>query len=257
MYASVMRSVLVALALAGWLAPTVQHSKLAAQQTSSADAQKAGQPRPLNSRVLLITDGSSRCAEELARLNKPGGEFETMRSLGWKIGAGPENHLQLVDQAEVPEIVQKFEIREFPLVLSIQGQEIQRAFRFGCTTPLDAWTFGWLAKGVNERPYAEPSEAARVETTGNYPLRGNHWSIDGDVSPSRAKLVGHLRGPIHGPQIKPNQEIETWSYEELRSLHDNLHEIEMGGVHFSPSYAQPRPARSGGITGASSKALGR
>jgi hypothetical protein len=205
-------------------------------------------------RVLVITSNDSpQCAAEMARLAQPGGTFETMRARGWKIGSGPDNHLQVVDQSQADDVVRQIDSREFPIVVYVEGPEIVRAFRAGCTTPLDIWTFAWLAKGIDERPPGEVPEKARVETTGNYPLRGNHWTIDGDASPSLETLIHHLRGPVHGPQIKPTQLIETWSYEELRSLHDNLHEIEMGGVQFT---SRPRPNPSSAPRTASSKALG-
>ena len=38
------------------------------------------------------------------------------------------------------------------------------------------------------------------------------------------------RGPNHGHQITANWAIESWSYEELRSLHDDLHEREIGAT---------------------------
>ena len=222
-----------------------------------AAAPNVSQLQAFNPRVLFITASDSpQCVTELVRLNQPEGDFERMRARGWKIGAGDDNHLQLVDQAEVADVVQQFELREFPIVVCISGQEIVRSFRAGCTTPLDAWTFGWLARGINERPHAEVPEAARVESTGNYPLRGNHWSIDGDVSPAREKLLTHLRGPVHGSQLKPTQQIEQWSYEELRSLHDYLHEQEMGGVYHSP-YASRQKPHTSHINSASSKVLGR
>src|SRR5262249_35387752 len=96
----------------------------------------------------------------------------------------------------------------------------------------------------DERPPGSVPEAARVEWTGNYPLRGNHWSVDDDWYPSRDKVLAHLRGPIHGSQIRPNQKIESWSYEELRSLHDNLHEQEMGGVSGGSRGTAAAPAAS-------------
>jgi hypothetical protein len=129
-------------------------------------------------------------------------------------------------------------VRDFPTVACVDQGQVVRSFTAGCTTPLDAWTFGFLAKGVDERPPGTVSEAARVETTGHYSLRGNHWSVDEDWSPSRDKVLSHLRGPTHGHQIRAGWDIESWSYEELRSLHDNLHEQEMGGVSYS-SRQQP------------------
>jgi len=192
-----------------------------------------------NPRVLFITaQDSRRSDDELALLRRSGGEFEKLRSQGWKIGTGPENHLQIVDRQALPELVAQLNVRDFPTVACVDNGRILRSFTAGCTTPLDVWTFGFLAKGVDERPPGAVSEAARVETTGHYPLRGNHWSVDEDWSPTKAKVIGHLRGPTHGHQIRAGWEIETWSYEELRSLHDNLHEQEMGGVSFS-TRAQP------------------
>ncbi len=187
-----------------------------------------------NPRVLFITSKDcARCETELSRLRRAGGDFEKMQGQGWKIGAGADSHLQIVDREAIAELVEKLGVREYPTVACVSEGEIVRSFKSGCTTPLDAWTFGFLAKGIDERPPGSVSEATRVETTGHYPLRGNHWSIDEDWNPTREKVVSHLRGPTHGHQILKNYEIERWSYEELRSLHDNLHEREMGGVSYS------------------------
>lgn len=193
-----------------------------------------------NPRVLfIIASDSDRSRRELARLRRPGGDFEAMTALGWKIGAGVDNHLQIVDRTAVPDLVAQLEPREYPTVACIDHAAIVRSFRSGCTTPLDAWTFGWLYKGVDERPPGAILEAARVETTGNYPLRGNHWSVDDDWNPTREKVLNHLR-TTHARQIPATYQIEVWSYEELRSLHDNLHEQELR----SSSYAgSSRPAK--------------
>lgn len=203
---------------------------------------------PRNLRVVFIT--AKECAEcnrVLTQLRRPGGDFETMRSLGWKIGEGPENHIQIVDRAAVADLVEKLGVHEFPTVACISDVEIVRAFQSGCTTPLDSWMLSWLMKGKDERPTPVKSEPTTVATTGNDPLRGNHWSLDGIWNPSKEALVSHLRGPVHGPQLAASYssyQIETWSVEELRSLHDNLHEIEMGGA-VPASYATQPPARAG------------
>lgn len=211
-------------------------------------------PVPRKNRVLfIVAKNCPRCDEELAKLRRPGGEFDAMRIAGWRIGPGPENHLQIVDETSVPELVAQLKFHEYPAVACIEGGEVVRSFTSGCTTPLDAWTFGWLAKGIDERPKPAIPEAVRVASTGNYPLRGNHWSIDGDFNPSRDKLLGHLRGPVHGPQISANYSIESWAYEELRSLHDNLHEVEMGGVHYGGP-ANGTGSRGGGSFSAVNKA---
>ena len=156
----------------------------------------AGRERAQSTRVLfIVAKDCARCDEELHRLRRPSGDFENMRARGWKIGAGPENHLQIIEGDSIPDLIQQLDVREYPVVACISNGKIVRSFKSGCTTPLDAWTFGFLAKGVDERPPGTVSEAARVETTGHWPLRGNHWSIDDDWSPTRERVVQHLRGP--------------------------------------------------------------
>lgn len=217
----------------------------AATGQQPAVAKDSREPRraiPRNPRVLFITaKDCESCDKELARLREPGGVFEGMQSRGWKIGETPDNHIQIVDRDSIPDFVRQLNVREYPTVACINDGEIVRSFKDGCSTPLDAWTFGWLIKGQNERPQAPISEAIRVATTGQYPLRGNHWSVDGAWNPTHEKIVAHLRGPNHGHQITANNwQIETWSYEELRSLHDDLHEREGGG-----SYTQAPAAQTG------------
>ena len=36
------------------------------------------------------------------------------------------------------------------------------------------------------------------------------------------KLLGHLRSPNHGTQLASYANLDAWSYEELRSLHERL-----------------------------------
>jgi hypothetical protein len=178
-----------------------------------------------NPRVLFITDkNSDQCRRELERLRRPRGEFAAMQAQGWKIGASVNDHIQMVDRGEVPDLLNQLDSSEFPVVACISDGEIIRSFKDGCSTPLDAWTFGWLLKGISERPQAPIPEAIRVATTGHYPLRGNHWSVDGDTNPTKETLVAHLRGPNHVHLLNADWKIEVWSTEELRSLHDDLHE---------------------------------
>lgn len=202
-------------------------------------------PKPRNPRVLFITaKNSDACEKELRRLNQSGGVFEGMRASGWKIGETPDNHIQIVDRETIPELVKQLNVREFPTVACINDGEIVRSFKDGCSTPLDAWTFGWLIKGHSERPQAVIPEEIRVATTGQYPLRGNHWSVDGDWNPSRETVIAHIRGENHARQIVSSEwQIDTWSYEELRSLHDDLHEREDAPI--LPTYAQSPLGQTG------------
>lgn len=217
-------------------------------------------PAPRATRILFITaKDCEQCAQELAKLRKPGGDFESMQSRGWKIGEGPENHLQIVDREAIPDLVVQLNVREYPTVACISNGEIVRSFKDGCSTPLDAWTFGWLIKGESERPQAVIPEAIRVKSTGSYRLRGNHWSVEGDWSPSREKVISHLRGP-HGSQVAATYAIDSWSYEELRSLHDDIHEREGGGVvssgYYSGYYQQSAQPRGANQFGAGRKMMG-
>ena len=198
--------------------------------TEADGKRQTAEPKGLRSRVLFITkQGCERCETELNRLRASGGVFEKLQSTGWRIGDGPNNHIQIVDFENIPELMQLLKAKEFP------------SFKDGCTTPLDVWTFGWLLKGENERPKSAISEAARVESTGNYRLRGNHWTVESDPNPSKETVLRHLRG-IHGNSSAAYGAIENWSTEELRSLHDDIHEREGGGAvatYSGPAYSQP------------------
>lgn len=212
-------------------------------------------------RVFVIVErGNPTCDREMSRLRKPGGDFEKMMSVGWKIGEGPNNHIQIVDRSEVPDLVRLLNTKSFPCVACVENGEIIRSFTEGCTTPLDPWTFGWLIKGQSERPHTAVSEAARVETTGNYRLRGNHWTLEGDPNPSKQAVINHIKGPNHGHASGAYGAIENWSYEELRSLHDDLHEREGGtiGGFAQPGYYQaPAANRSLDAFAGNRKALGK
>jgi hypothetical protein len=199
--------------------------------------------KPRRARVLfLVRTDCPKCDDELQRLQKPGGIFETMTSVGWKIGTTPDVHVQIVNEETLPEFVKSLNPTDYPAVAGIDGEEVTRYFKTGCTTPLDAWTFGWLLTGKNERPHEPVPEPVRVATTGSYRLRGNHWSVDGDWNPSKPTVLAHLRSPNHGASAAGYGTIENWSLEELRSLHDDLHERE-GGLASGVGYAGATAAR--------------
>ena len=191
-------------------------------------------PLPAHREILAccsLPPPTARCEQELARLRLPGGDFEKMQSAGWTIGAGAENHLQIVDRDAIPQAIRETASGELPTVCISDG-EIVRSFKSGCTTPLDRWTFGFLAKGIDERPPGSIPEAATVRRL----VTIHYGAITGRLmrtEPTKDRVISQLRGPNHGHQIQKKWEIETWSYEEVGSLHDNLHEREMGGVSFS------------------------
>lgn len=178
-------------------------------------------------RVLFITEKNGAASEkELKRLQAKGGTFETLKGQGWKIGTTPDMHIQLVDKDAIPELIKRLNVSEFPTVACVSEGEILRSFKDGCSTPLDVWTFGWLLNGKSDRPNEPIPEPIRVAWTGNYRLRGNHWSVDGDWNPSKGTVVAHLRGGNHYYRLASYGAIEGWSIEELKSLHDDIHESE-------------------------------
>jgi len=189
-----------------------------------------------HSRVLFITSKDSpKSTDELVRLEEPGGEFERMRNRGWRIGPSTDSHIQVIDAERIAELVRQLHVRAYPAIVYVEGGEIVRSFTSGCTTPLDAWTFSWLMTGIDARPKPSRLELAGVPTTGHFGLRGNHWSIEGDWNPTLQAVLDHLHGPNHAHQVVRFGNIESWSYEELRSLHDYLHEQEMPALSYRPT----------------------
>lgn len=168
----------------------------------------------------------------MQELERPGGAFDQLRSRGWKIGTGPDNHIQLVSKSgnidpEIAAVVATLNPSTGPVVLCVENGEIERSFKSGCTTPLDQWTFGWLMTGDDLRPAASKLLPAEVPTTGHYKLRGNHWSVSGNWNPTHLQVLQHLRSD-HANALKSEWSLESWSIEELRSLHDDVHEREEG-----------------------------
>lgn len=210
---------------------------------------------PRSKRVLLVTSPAcAGCINELRRLEASGGPFELLRNRGWRIGTGAESHIQILDQSgtigsDVEEVVRKLNAVNSPVVVYVENGAIVRSFHGGCTTPLDQWTFGWLMTGNDQRPVPFQPEAITVSTTGNYPLRGNHWSVEGDFNPSREYIIQHLRS-THSQYLQASWNIETWSREELLSAHDDIHDRTEG---FRGRAESSRSRSSGSGTSAFSK----
>jgi hypothetical protein len=186
----------------------------------TADTVVARNPRVL----VIVADDCPECDARLAQLQQPGGAFATLRANGWRIGPAADNHVQLVPARDIAPQISEWQLTKFPAIVCVDGDEIVRSFSTGCATPLDAYAFGFLLKGVDERPQPPPPEEATVVTTGHYPLRGQHWSVDGNFEPTQEQVAEHLRGPNHNELFPQEWEIETWSLEELLALHDDLHE---------------------------------
>jgi hypothetical protein len=222
-------------------------------------AQPTGYVVPRNPRVLVITsDDCPECYARLAELQKPGGAFAALRATGWRIGPTADSHIQVVNTRDIAPQVNEWKLTKFPAIVCVDGDEIVRSFSTGCTTPLDAYAFGFLYKGVDERPQPPPTEKVDVETTGHYPLRGNHWSVDWNYAPTQEEVAVHLRGPNHNELFPQEWEVESWSLEELLALHDDLHEQYqplplLTGEEESmyvprPPYTPPTSSAAGGPT---------
>lgn len=206
--------------------PTYDVPPAADPGVTPPDVNAEGEPMHRNLQVLLIMSWSHPGAEaELRRLEAVDGTFERLRAVGWRVGLGERDHLRIVTADERRDLVEKLALQSFPAVVAIHNGEVIRSFRSGCTTPLDEYTFEWMRSGVNYRPASEPLLQPTVAWSGSYPLRGSHWSVDGSYSPSQSQLLRHLRGANHAHLIPGDWMIESWSYEELRSLHDDLHEL--------------------------------
>lgn len=233
------------------------------QSTDSVSSPGGGvRPAPPRAKRILIVSVPSclRCTEELRRLEAAGGPFELLRNRGWKIGAGAENHIQIIDKsgpvaADIADVVIHLNPENAPVVVYVENGDITRSFRGGCTTPLDQWTFGWLMTGNDQRPAPYHPEAVTVATSGNYPLRGNHWSVEGNFNPSREYIIQHLRS-VHGGYLQANWNIETWSHEELLSAHDDIHERTEGFRGRHTGSGSSASSRSSSFSNAPAKALG-
>ena len=206
----------------------LEQSKSAAPAESEATFEPKPDAKPVHAgQVLLIVQKDCEKCEKL--LKDLDADFQRMRTNGWLIGPSEKDHVRIVDSAEVGELLTDIEQPKFPVVLAIKSGEVLRSFTSGCSTPLDMWTLDWLMTGLERRPVPPPLEPVTVPTSGNYPLRGNHWSVDYDWHPSRPKVLQHLRGANHAHQIRANWYLESWTLEELKSLHDNLHELDEYG----------------------------
>jgi len=262
------------LATAG-VVPDDQASRNEAEVESPANSDEsrdsvAEEVQPRSKRILVVTSADClSCAEALRELESAKGPFELLRQRGWKIGAGADNHIQVIAlgdgaDSDVALLLTTFRASNGPVVVCVESGQVTRSFHGGCTTPLDQWTFGWLMTGNDQRPIPYQPTPVAVATTGRYPLRGNHWSVEGNLNPTREYTIQHLRS-VHSGELQADWNIESWSLEELRSVHDDLHERAEGfrgrtmasssapGTSSVPGMMSSRSSRSGSIP---SKALG-
>ena len=141
-----------------------------------------------------------------------------LENQNWTIGKGEGRfHIRIMDNPKA------YGIRELPAILSVDDEsKVLRRFANGCGMKLDAWAIYWIATGKTA-PIAKAEVS--VTTSGNYPLRGNWWSVDGKWSASKSYLLSHLRNNRnHRGKFFQRHKLESWSYAELQSLHSDDHE---------------------------------
>lgn len=253
-------SAICALSLADEL-KAVKTEPLKSTDVVSVPEDAIAEVQPRAKRVLLVTSPACPgCLNELRRLEAPGGPFELLRNRGWKIGAGPDSHIQMIDQSakiesDIEKVVGDLHPVNSPVVVYVENGAIARSFHGGCTTPLDQWTFGWLMTGNDQRPVPFQPEAITVSTTGNYPLRGNHWSVEGEFNPSRDYIIQHLRS-THSGYLQTSWNIESWSKEELLSAHDDIHDRTEGFRGRYSGSGSSSSSKSSHFSNAPSKASG-
>lgn len=99
-----------------------------------------------------------------------------------------------------------------------------------CACPADC-----RCGACQKRQASEPAKA-KTAAVSSYPLRQQHWMINGDPSPSRETLLQHLQAGQHAGKWDA-----TWlsqrTLDELRALHADDHE---GHVQWH-SVVRPRP----------------
>lgn len=175
---------------------------------------------PRDPRLLLLHSPSSEPSRtELAKLRVAEGEFQYLEARGWKIGDSVFEHIQMIDADVWPGTAQMHGVTRFPWVGCLERGHVVRTRKAGCTPPLNGDTLYRLLTG------GPPSAKPLPGRSQQYPLRAGHWYIDGDFDPILETVITHLRSPMHREQIPAAWKIEDWSYEELRSLHDDLHEL--------------------------------
>lgn len=126
------------------------------------------------------------------------------------------------------------ELRDHPgIELRVHKSDTLTGFFAGKSFPIlhwaagDGWQQGWttkeqfLAKVLKDD--SNPPVKKPQTTSGQIAVRdrgGSHWSVNGDWSPSRQKVVNHLVS-THGYQ---RSRVENLNLGQLLTLHDYAHE---------------------------------
>ena len=217
------------------------------------DEKPTGIPKAANAfgrdrAVIIMAEWCIHCPKE-----KVATAAEKLRKNGWKIGPEPTNQIQILDvDKHTPEADRVFNALDqqmpgLPFMVAVEGGKIVRRLETGCTTPIDQWSLGWLATGIDERPDRE-KEPATVRRSGNYPLRGGWWTVNQYParanSPNRNYIVSHLlEGGKHAGKFATAW-LNSLTIPELHSLHSDDHEghVRWGFVNkYASQSEQPLP----------------
>lgn len=166
---------------------------------------------------------------------------------GWTFGNTDDRMIQFVDADEDTDLTAALNEHlggdvGLPFVGKIEGGEVVRQWQNGCTEPLDQWTLGWLSKGVSERPDPPPKLKATVPTSGNYPLRGRFWTVEGSRNPSKSFLVSHLIGNNNHRGKFDRGWLNSLTWHELMSLHSDDHERRLQTQYINKTRQVSLPA---------------
>lgn len=190
-------------------------------------------------RVMLFN--ADWCPACVADQPKREAALAALQRKGWRVGEQPEDQFQIVD-VDASDLDERLGIDAVPAYVKVEDGRIVRQFRRGCSEPLDAWALGRLYTGRDQRP--EPKRApVTAATTGQYPLRGNWWSVDGQWNAIKAVLIAHLTGGEHRGKFDRDW-LQSLSRAELHSLHSDDHEGRLQRRHVRPPAASTPAVRS-------------
>ena len=105
-------------------------------------------------------------------------------------------------------------------------------------TPVMAFPFRWKVRQESPSLVEPPSEKSPPEPAkpAVYDMPGTRWNFNGKWNPSRNYMEGHLEG-FH----KVKLDLDLFSKEELKQIHDNLHNgYSALGKKGSDSKSKPR-----------------
>jgi thiol-disulfide isomerase/thioredoxin len=219
-----------------------------------AEAKKGARYTRRTNRIVLV--GSNDCPPCIALAPKVEKALDALEKQGdWTIGEEPYYMIQHFFADERPELLEQLgaelgikpENISFPFVVKIEDGKIVRRWTPGCTTPMDVWTFSWLADGVEVRPVTVEPERATVARSGQYPLTGGWWSVEGQWNPSKSFLISHLTTHSNhaGRFARRRGWLETLSISELQSVHTDDHtgRLKWSYIDGQVKVVSPAPAR--------------